>query len=114
MAIVVALTAGRDTWNKWVSGSPTSETVTLWLVLIAGPVLLATCCALLLIGAVLRTRQWRRSGQASSPWGWLADETRCSTVSFWPAPRRNRVTARQVLDHSGLNTGHFGLVNARL
>ena len=38
MAIVVALTAGRDTWNKWVSGSPTSETVTLWLVLIAGPV----------------------------------------------------------------------------
>jgi hypothetical protein len=66
MAIVVALTAGRDTWNKWVSGSPTSETVTLWLVLIAGPVLLATCCALLLVGAVLRTRQRRRSAQASS------------------------------------------------
>ena len=66
MATVVALIAGRDTWNSWVSGSHFSETVTLWLVLIAGPVLLATCCALLLVGAVLRTRQRRRSGQASA------------------------------------------------
>ena len=60
MATVIALTAGRDTWNSWVSGSPSSEKVTLWLVLIAGPVLLATCCALLLTGAILRTRQRRR------------------------------------------------------
>jgi RsiW-degrading membrane proteinase PrsW (M82 family) len=66
MAAVIALTAGRDTWNSWVSGSPSSETVTLWVVLIVGPVLLSTCIALLIIGAVLRTRQRRRSGQASS------------------------------------------------
>ena len=56
MATVIALTAGRDTWNSWVSGSPSSETVTLWVVLIVGPVLLATCLALLIVGAVLRTR----------------------------------------------------------
>jgi hypothetical protein len=62
MSTVIALTAGRDTWNGWVSGSQFSETVTLWLLLVAGPVLLAACCALLLIGAVLRTRQRRRSG----------------------------------------------------
>jgi hypothetical protein len=56
MATVIALSAGRDTWNSWVSGSPSSETVTLWVVLIVGPVLLATCLALLIVGAVLRTR----------------------------------------------------------
>ncbi len=39
-----------------VSGSQSSETVTLWVVLIVGPVLLATCLALLIVGAVLRTR----------------------------------------------------------
>jgi heme/copper-type cytochrome/quinol oxidase subunit 2 len=66
MATVIALTAGRDTWNDWVSGSQFSETVTLWLLLIVGPALLATCLALLIVGAVLRTRQPRRSGQASS------------------------------------------------
>ena len=65
-ATVVALTAGRDTWNSWVSGSHTSETVTLWLLLVVGPLLLATCCALLLVGAVLRTRQRRRYGRGSS------------------------------------------------
>ena len=57
MATVIALTAGRDTWNSWVSGSQSSETVTLWVVLIVGPVLLATCLALLIVGAVLRTRR---------------------------------------------------------
>jgi hypothetical protein len=57
MATVVALTAGRDTWNSWVSGSQSSETVTLWVVLIVGPVLLAACLALLIVGAVLRTRR---------------------------------------------------------
>jgi hypothetical protein len=36
--------------------SQSSETVTLWVVLIVGPVLLATCLALLIVGAVLRTR----------------------------------------------------------
>jgi hypothetical protein len=56
MGAVIALTAGRDTWNSWVSGSQSSETVTLWVVLIVGPVLLATCLALLIVGAVLRTR----------------------------------------------------------
>jgi hypothetical protein len=64
MATVIALTAGRVTWNSWVSGSEFSETVTLWLVLIVGPVLLVTCYALLLVGAVLRIRQRRRSEQA--------------------------------------------------
>lgn len=59
VATVVALTGGRDTWNSWVSGSQLSETVTLWLVLVAGPVLLATCCSLLVIGAVLRSRRSR-------------------------------------------------------
>ena len=56
MATVIALTAGRDTWNSWVSGSQSSETVTLWVLLIVGPDLLATCLALLIAGAVLRTR----------------------------------------------------------
>jgi hypothetical protein len=62
-ATVIALTAGRDTWNSWVSGTQLSETVTLWLVLIVGPALLATSCALLIIGLVLRTRKRRRSEQ---------------------------------------------------
>lgn len=61
-ATVIAVTAGRDTWNNWVSGSQFSETVTLWVVLVVGPALLATCCALLVVGAVLRTREQRRSG----------------------------------------------------
>ena len=56
MAAVIALTAGRDTRNSWVSGSQSSETVTLWAVLIVGPGLLAICLALLIVGAVLRTR----------------------------------------------------------
>jgi len=56
LATVISMTAGRDTWNRWVSGSQSSETVTLWVVLIVGPVLLATCLALLIVGAVLRTR----------------------------------------------------------
>jgi hypothetical protein len=55
-ARVIAMTAGRDTWNSWVSGSQSSETVTLWVMLIAGPVLLVTCVALLIVEAVLRTR----------------------------------------------------------
>lgn len=66
MATVIALAAGRDTWNSWVSGSRSSETVTLWLVLVAGPVLLATCGSLIIIGAVLRTRHRLPSEQASS------------------------------------------------
>ena len=66
IAMGVALIAGRDTWNSWVSGSRSSETVTLWLLLVVGPTLLATCCALLIIGAVLRARG-DRSGQASPP-----------------------------------------------
>jgi hypothetical protein len=56
MATVIALTVGRGTWNGWVSGTQLSETVTLWVVLIVGPILLATSCALLIIGAVLRPR----------------------------------------------------------
>ena len=56
IATVTALTMGRDTWNGWVSGSASAETLTLWVMLVAGPVLLATCLALLIIGAVLRTR----------------------------------------------------------
>jgi hypothetical protein len=64
VAAVTALAAGRDRWNDWVSGSQLSETVTLWLLLIAGPVLLATCTALLVIGAVLRTRGDRLQGRS--------------------------------------------------
>jgi hypothetical protein len=60
-AKVIAMAAGRDSWNSLVSGTQQSETVTLWLVLIVGPFLLATSCALLITGAVLRTRQRHRS-----------------------------------------------------
>jgi RsiW-degrading membrane proteinase PrsW (M82 family) len=56
MAMVVASTVRRNTWNNWVSGTQLSETVTLWVVLIVGPILLATSCALLIVGSVLRTR----------------------------------------------------------
>jgi RsiW-degrading membrane proteinase PrsW (M82 family) len=63
-AAVIASTAGRETWNSWVSGTQSSEAVTLWVVLIAGPVLLATCAGLLVLGAVLRSRQRRRSKQS--------------------------------------------------
>jgi len=66
MATVIALISGRDTWNDWVSGSPSSEAATLWVVLIAGPALLAACVVLLMIGVVLRNRQRGRSGQPSS------------------------------------------------
>jgi hypothetical protein len=63
MAMVIASSVGRNSWNSWVSGTPLSETVTLWVVLIVGPILLATSCALLLIGTVLPTRQRHRSEQ---------------------------------------------------
>ena len=56
MAMVIASTVGRSTWNSWVSGTQLSETVTLWVVLIVGPILLATSCALLIVGSVFRTR----------------------------------------------------------
>jgi hypothetical protein len=65
MATLIVLTTGRDTWNGWVSGSQQSETVTLWVLLVALPLLLVTCCALLVTGTILRSRQ-RRSGQTSS------------------------------------------------
>jgi hypothetical protein len=64
LATVIVLTAGRDTWNGWVSGSQVSEAVTLWVLLVVGPVLLATCLGLLIVGAVLRQR--RSSGGAPS------------------------------------------------
>src|SRR5690242_9716396 len=66
VAVVVALITGRDTWNGWVSGSESSETVTLWLLLIVGPVLIATCVVLLTAGAILGARHRRRAGRASS------------------------------------------------
>jgi RsiW-degrading membrane proteinase PrsW (M82 family) len=56
VAMVIALTVGRSTWNSWVSGTQLSETLTLWVVLIVGPILLGTSCALLIVGSVLRTR----------------------------------------------------------
>ena len=66
MASVIVLTAGRYMWNSWANGSKSSETVTLWLLLIVGPLLLVTCCALLIIGSVLRTKRRGHSEQASS------------------------------------------------
>jgi len=63
LAAVTAVTAGRDTWNSWVSGSQFSEAVTLWVLLIVVPVLLATCLALLIIGFVLRARHLRHDGE---------------------------------------------------
>jgi len=56
-AMVISLTVGRQTWNDWVSGSGTAESATLWLVVVVGPLLLATCIGLLVIGVVLRKRQ---------------------------------------------------------
>src|SRR3954470_22295613 len=64
IATVVALLAGRDTWNGWVSGSRSSQTTTLWLGLVVGAGLLATCCALLILGAVLRARARLNSERA--------------------------------------------------
>ena len=66
LATVIALGAGRDAWNGWVSGSRSSETVTLWVVLVAGPVILVGCGALVATGLVLRTRHRVASGRASS------------------------------------------------
>ena len=66
-AAAIAVAVGRSTWNSWVSGSPTSETVTLWLVLVAAPVLVATCAGLLITAAVLSTRQRHRTNHPSSP-----------------------------------------------
>lgn len=66
LATVVALGAGRDTWNGWVSGSRSSETATLWVVLVAGPAVLVACSALVAVGVVLRARQRAASGRASS------------------------------------------------
>ncbi|WP_151082209.1 hypothetical protein [Nocardioides cynanchi] len=56
MASAIASTVGRDAWNSWVSGTQLSETVTLWVVLIVGPILLVISGAFLIIGSVLRTR----------------------------------------------------------
>ena len=56
VATAIGVTAGRDTWNNWVSGSQSSETLTLLAVLIVGPALLVACLALLTVGVVLRRR----------------------------------------------------------
>jgi hypothetical protein len=69
----IALAAGRDTWNSWVSGTQLSEAVTLWVLLIVGPLLLATCVALLIAGAVLRIRERRRSEHG------IVSARRCAT-----------------------------------
>ena len=60
-AMGIALAAGRESWNSWVSGTQLSEAVTLWVLLIVGPLLLATCVALLISGSILRIRERRRS-----------------------------------------------------
>jgi hypothetical protein len=59
MVVVIASTAGGDTWNSWVSGSQSSEAVTLWVVLIVGPLLVVASLALLIVGTVLRTGRGR-------------------------------------------------------
>jgi len=66
VATAVALTAGRETWNDWVRGSQSSESLTLWLVLVVGPVLLGTCVVLIVTGMVLRGRHQRHSGHGTS------------------------------------------------
>ncbi len=58
VAAVTVVTAGRDTWNGWVGGSESSETATLVMVLVVGPILLVICLALLALGTVLRA--WSR------------------------------------------------------
>jgi hypothetical protein len=58
-AAAIAWIGGRGTWNSWASGSQSSETLTLWVVLIVGPVLLATCCGLLIFGASRHTSTTR-------------------------------------------------------
>jgi hypothetical protein len=59
LATVISSISGRDTWNNWVSGSPSSETVTLWMVFIVAPLVLAASLALLVIGTVVRIRSRR-------------------------------------------------------
>lgn len=65
MTALITLTVGRSTWNSWVSGSQSSETITSWLMVLVGPVLVATCCVPFVVSAVLRTRHRRRSKQGA-------------------------------------------------
>jgi hypothetical protein len=65
LATAVALVAGRDTWNAWVSGSAASESVTLRVLLVGGPVVLLSSGALVVVGLLLRSRHRVPPGPAA-------------------------------------------------
>jgi len=65
LATVVALAAGRDTWNAWVSGSGSSESVTLEVVLVCGPLVLLGSGSLVVLGLLLRSRRRVPPGPAA-------------------------------------------------
>lgn len=55
--VLVALAAGRTTWNEWTAGTPQRETVTLNLLLVGFPLTLTVAVLLLLVGSVRRSQR---------------------------------------------------------
>jgi ABC-type Co2+ transport system permease subunit len=55
-AALVALTAGRGTWNSWVSGTPDQETVTLTVLVVGLPLLLGIAVLSAIISTLSRRR----------------------------------------------------------
>ena len=89
MTALITLTVGRSTWNSWVSGSQSSETITSWLMVLVGPVLVATCCVPFVVSAVLRTRHRRRSKQGAIfvPSHLMSVAHACGLSGYWTRPR---------------------------
>ena len=56
--VLVALTVGRPTWNDWTAGTPHRESVTVGLLLVGFPLILALALIFFLVGS-LRQRRHR-------------------------------------------------------
>jgi hypothetical protein len=54
--VLVALTVGRATWNDWTAGTPHQESVTLGLLLVGFPLMLALALVFFLVGTLRRRR----------------------------------------------------------
>ena len=64
--VLVALAVGRTTWNGWTAGTPQRESMTLSVLFMGFPLLLALGVLLLLIGS-LSQRRHRLHATRTSP-----------------------------------------------
>lgn len=64
---LAASTVGRTTWNAWVAGSPHRESLTLGLVIVGVPLLLALAVLFLVIDSLADGRRRRRGPRKAHP-----------------------------------------------